>query len=232
MKVTMFLFLIILNITLFAKEQSRYYKSIIQELNSLNSKTRQYELFQALISRVKGFKTANEILPYLDWLRDSSLNSNSSSFRYAALYGIYLSKVSQKETSKAMLLHSLLRLELDVLRCKNSKDTITKYMEWKEGIQSHLKRNSIPIDEKIRFLTLNLEESQKNRQGDKWLCGDIDFVKAIQKGQYTSSTQGKITNVRTIPSEDVLLPVSFVDDKKWYSIREDVISKFKKKYLE
>lgn len=214
-----------------AKEKSVYYKGVIKELDQLNMQTRQFRLFEELGLRIKGITTIHELMPYLDWLKKQSFNKNNDSFRYATLYGIYLSKMSSGDVSKALLLHSLLRLEVDVIRCKNSRETVSKYLQWKKTILIHLKRNKTPIDNNIRNITFKLEDIQQNRQGDEWLCGDTNFAKAIKQGNYITSKEGKVTNIRTIPSSDTVIPASFINKEKWQSMRKAKIEKFSQVYF-
>jgi hypothetical protein len=84
-------------------KETKDYKDIFQQLNTLDKIDGKVELFEKLMNDLKLIKTSKQIIPYLDWLKNKILERNET-FRYLTLYSLYLEKVSQKDYSKAIML--------------------------------------------------------------------------------------------------------------------------------
>ena len=213
-------------------KETKDYKDIFQQLNTLDKIDRKVELFEKLMNDLKLIKTSKQIIPYLDWLKNKILERNET-FRYLTLYSLYLEKVSQKDYSKAIMLGAKLRLAIDFSRCRHKKNSLTKYTEWRQienFILKDYKKKSKGIE-----LAILLENRHKNRLGDSWLCGSIDWVKTMKQHDKLEKKEVKNSNyigknITIKPTQEILLKPTFIPNKIWLKNRKNILEKFKKKY--
>jgi hypothetical protein len=59
-------------------KETKDYKDIFQQLNTLDKIDRKVELFEKLMNDLKLIKTSKQIIPYLDWLRNKTLERNEN----------------------------------------------------------------------------------------------------------------------------------------------------------
>ena len=223
------------------KERSAKQNDTVSQLNTLDKEDRKIALFEKLSNDLPLLNSVNQIKPYLDWLQKKVL-FDGETFRYSTMYAFYLWKVQKKETAEVMILHAQLRLETDFSRCKNKNNSLSKYTGWYEGgkigseiLKSYNNRDSESKKSTLK-LVFTLEEKQKNRKGDPWLCSSINWAKALKqydalkKKEATSDSThlGRVVEVEA--DEKILLNASFVPSEKWIENRSKAIKKFGGKY--
>ena len=215
----------------------------VRQLDELDATDdRKVALFRKLSDDLPTLTSVEQIKPYLDWLQAKTLSDNDT-FRYAMLYAFYLWKVQQRDSAGAMILHAQLRLETDFRRCKNQENSVSKYTGWYEGgdigaeiLESH--RNSYVKDRELSLkLALLLEEKQKQRKGDTWLCSSINWLEALnqyddlEKREDTSGAGNHIGKTIVVEAnESIMLEASFLSEEAWAQNRARAIANFKEKY--
>ena len=215
----------------------------VKQLDGLDEAgDRKVALFRKLSDDLPTLTSAEQIKPYLDWLQAKTLSDNDT-FRYAMMYAFYLWKVQQRDAAGAMILHAQLRLETDFRRCKNQENSVSKYTGWHEGgdigakiIESH--RNSYIKDRELSLkLALLLEEKQKRRKGDTWLCSSINWLEALnqyddlEKREDSSGAGNHIGRTVVVEAdESLMLEAAFLSEEVWAQNRARAIANFKEKY--
>ena len=220
---------------------------IAAQLDALDKKQdRKVALFTKLADDLPTLNSFEQMIPYLNWLRQKAISAHSETFRYSIMYAFYAWKIKHEDflnTAREMILHAQLRLLADFSRCEKPGNSLSKYTNSYEGgelgseiIESY--RNSDEKSKRNIFSTvMALEEKQKDRKGDSWLCSSIDLNKLanqfddLEKREDMSGTYGQVGKTIVVePTEDTMLDATFVSDEMWAEKREKVIANFKEKY--
>ncbi len=213
----------------------------IKQLDILDKQNKKIALFEKLSTDLPSINSARQIKPYLDWLQEKVL-FDGETFRYSTMYAFYLWKIQKKDLAEAMILHAQLRLETDFSRCKNKDKSLNKYIGWYEGgeigsviLKSYKERS--PETKKLHLqLAFMLEEQQKSRKGDSWLCSSINWEKVLKQYDklrkkektFGSENLGRVVEIE--PDKNISLMPSFVPNEIWIENRNKALKKFEEKY--
>lgn len=159
------------------------------------------------------------------------------------LYSFYLWKAGLKERAETMMLHAQLRLDPDFNRCDNKRNSLKKYQGWYQGgeigsqiLKSYQEREGDKKSKQASFdSAFDVEEHQRDRPGDTWLCSSINWTKALAQYDKLQKTEvknsgnlGKTIEVK--PTKDIHIPASFIEDRVWLERRKEIREEFRKKY--
>ena len=220
---------------------------IAAQLDALDKKEdRKVALFTKLADDLPTLNTFDQMIPYLNWLRQKAISDDSETFRYSILYAFYAWKIKHEDfenTAREMILHAQLRLLADFSRCEKPGNSLSKYTNSYEGgkLGSEIIKSYRDSDEeskrKVFSVVIALEEKQKGRKGDSWLCSSVDLNKLanqfddLEKREDTSGAYGQVGKTIVVEStEDIMLDATFISDEAWAEKREKVIANFKEKY--
>ena len=220
---------------------------IAAQLDALDKKQdRKVALFTKLADDLPTLNTFDQMIPYLNWLRQKAISADSETFRYSILYAFYAWKIKHEDfenTAREMILHAQLRLLADFSRCEKPGNSLSKYTNSYEGgeLGSEIIKSYRDSDEESKrnvfSVVIALEEKQKGRKGDSWLCSSVDLNKLanqfddLEKREDTSGAYGDVGKTIVVEStEDIMLDATFISDEAWAEKREKVIANFKEKY--
>ena len=228
---------LVLSVVGLACAQSSY----VTELNTLEKKLGQQELFQRLsvqepLKMLSGSSAPREGVETLDWLQERAGKTETSA-RYRYVYSAWLWASGRQEEAAKQYLMAGFKARWDSARCADRSAAPARILQYEsvlgKPIMSFLASADKPLRQRVLAeLSPNLEHRFANSAKDEWVCsgGVAYFQKYFEKhpeqGQNPVGDPSHLAETIVL-SDDTIQP-EFIADEEWRMKRKEVAGTYLK----
>ena len=212
----------------------------VTELNVLEQKPGQQELFQKLLllepaKHLPARSAQRDVAETLDWLKARTDNSEASA-RYSYAYSAWLWAAGRRDLAASVYVLAGFKARWDGSRCADPTAAPGRIQQYESAvgrpIVSFLQSADKDLWQRVlAVLSLNLEERFANSAKDEWVCsGGIAyfqkyFEKHPEQGQQPVGDPSSPS--RTIALADDTIHPEFIPDEDWRRKRKEVADTYR-----